>query len=45
MLLDMARLPRVDLAGVPPHVVQRGNNRLLRFLDDEDRQRYLQCLR
>jgi putative transposase len=41
----MARLPRPDLAGVPQHVVQRGNNRMLCFLDDEDRQRYLQCLR
>ena len=41
----MARLPRFELAGVPQHVVQRGNNRLSCFLDDEDRQRYLQCLR
>lgn len=41
----MARLPRPDIAGVPQHVVQRGNNRLPCFLDDEDRQRYLQCLR
>ncbi len=41
----MARLPRPDLAGVPQHVVQRGNNRLPCFLDDEDQQRYLQCLR
>lgn len=41
----MARLPRHDLAGVPQHIVQRGNNRLPFFLDDEDRQRYLQCLR
>ena len=41
----MARLPRFDLAGVPQHVVQRGNNRLPCFLDDDDRQRYLQCLR
>ena len=40
----MARLPRPDLAGVPQHVVQRGNNRLPCFLDDDDRQRYLQCL-
>jgi putative transposase len=45
ILSDMARLPRFDLAGVPQHVVQRGNNRLPCFLDDEDRQRYLQCLR
>ncbi len=41
----MARLPRPDLAGVPQHVVQRGNNRMPCFLDDEDRHRYLQCLR
>lgn len=41
----MARRPRFDLAGVPQHVVQRGNNRLPCFLDDDDRQRYLQCLR
>ncbi len=41
----MARLPRHDFAGVPQHIVQRGNNRLPCFLDDEDRQRYLQCLR
>ena len=44
ILLHMARLPRFELAGIPLHVVQRGNNRLPRFLDDEDRQRYLQCL-
>jgi putative transposase len=41
----MARLPRPDLAGIPQHVVQRGNNRLPCFLDDEDRLRYLQGLR
>ena len=41
----MARLPRPDIAGIPQHVVQRGNNRLPCFLDDEDRQRYLQGLR
>ena len=41
----MARLPRPDLAGVPQHVVQRGNNRMPCFLDDDDRRRYLQCLR
>ncbi|WP_337926446.1 hypothetical protein [Luteimonas saliphila] len=40
----MARLPRPDLAGVPQHVVQRGNNRLPCFLDDGDRQRYLRLL-
>ena len=41
----MARSPRLDIPGIPQHVVQRGNNRLPCFLDDEDRQRYLQCLR
>lgn len=45
ILANMARLPRFELAGIPQHVVQRGNNRLPCFLDDEDRQRYLQCLR
>jgi putative transposase len=35
ILSDMARLPRFDLAGVPQHVVQRGNNRLPCFLDDD----------
>ena len=41
----MARLPRIDLPGIPQHVVQRGNNRLPCFLDDEDRARYRQLLR
>ena len=41
----MARLPRPDLASIPQHVVQRGNNRLPCFSDDKDRQRYLQGLR
>ena len=40
----MTRLPRLDMPGIPQHVVQRGNNRLPCFLDDADRQRYLQCL-
>jgi putative transposase len=41
----MARLPRLDLPGVPQHIVQRGNNRLPCFLDDGDRLRYLTLLR
>jgi putative transposase len=45
MLTGMARLPRIDLPGIPQHVVQRGNNRLPCFLDDGDRLRYLQLLR
>ena len=40
----MARLPRLDLPGIPQHIVQRGNNRLPCFLDDEDRARYRQLL-
>ena len=45
MLTNMARLPRLDLPGIPQHVVQRGNNRLPCFLNDGDRLRYLQLLR
>ncbi|WP_238150269.1 transposase [Xanthomonas arboricola] len=39
------RLARIDLAGVPQHIVQRGNNRLHCFLDDGDRLRYLHLMR
>jgi len=35
---------RFDLAGIPLHIVQRGNNRLPCFLDDADRTRYLRAL-
>ena len=41
----MARQPRLDLPGIPQHIVQRGNNRLPCFLDDADRARYLDLLR
>ena len=41
----MARQPRLDLPGIPQHIVQRGNNRLPCFLDDDDRRRYLTLLR
>lgn len=27
-LTQMARLPRLDLPGIPQHIVQRGNNRM-----------------
>ena len=40
----MARLPRIELPGVPLHVIQRGNNRGPCFLDDADRRLYLRCL-
>jgi len=42
--IRMARLPRPDLADVPQHVVQRGNDRMPCFHDDEDRWRYLTAL-
>jgi putative transposase len=29
----MARLPRLTLAGYPHHVIQRGNNRQVIFVD------------
>ena len=32
----MARLPRVHLAGVPEHIIQRGNNRQVCFASDDD---------
>lgn len=37
----MPRPPRFNLAGVPQHVVQRGNNRQATFFSDADYQRYL----
>ena len=41
----MARLPRVHLAGVPEHIVQRGNNRQVCFADDEDFAAYAHWLK
>ncbi len=32
----MARLPRVSPAGIPQHVIQRGNNRQLCFAIEQD---------
>ena len=37
----MARQPRLDLPGIPQHVVQRDNHRQPCFLDDADRRRHL----
>jgi REP-associated tyrosine transposase len=33
----MARVPRLDLPGIPQHLMQREDNRLPCFLDDLDR--------
>lgn len=41
----MARQPRIDLAGIPQHIIQRGNNRQACFLADDDRRHYLEWLR
>jgi putative transposase len=41
----MPRRPRLRVAGVPFHVIQRGNNRTACFFRDEDYQRYLNDLR
>lgn len=40
----MPRAPRLDLPGVPQHVVQRGNNRNACFFRRSDRDRYLYYL-
>lgn len=40
----MPRQPRFNLAGVPQHVIQRGNNRQPVFFIDADYERYLDTL-
>jgi putative transposase len=40
----MPRPPRLELPGVPQHVIQRGNNRGGCFFGDADRRFYLKCL-
>lgn len=40
----MARKPRFQLAGIPQHIVQRGNNREPCFFSDDDYYRYLNDL-
>ena len=40
----MARQPRIDLAGIPQHLIQRGNNRQACFFTDDDRRHYLEWL-
>jgi putative transposase len=42
--LAMPRRPRLELPGVPLHVIHRGVNRAATFLDDEDFIRYRHCL-
>ena len=40
----MARLPRIDIPGIPQHLITRGNNRCVLFRDDADRCIYLQFM-
>ena len=40
----MPRPPRVELPGIPLHVIQRGVNRMPCFFSDIDRRFYLKCL-
>ncbi len=40
----MARQPRLSLAGYPHHIIQRGNNRQVIFMDVADRQFFLDLL-
>lgn len=41
----MARLPRLNIPGIPQHVIQRGNNRQVSFFRDEDYTVYLDKLK
>jgi len=43
--VPMPRKPRFNLADVPLHVIQRGNNRSACFFADKDYQFYFQCLK
>jgi putative transposase len=40
----MARLARIDIAGLPQHLIVRGNNRDVLFRDDADRMIFLRFL-
>lgn len=40
----MPRPLRYPIAGIPQHIVQRGNNRCATFFSEEDRRFYLACL-
>jgi len=41
----MARLPRLNLPGIPQHVIQRGNNKQVSFFNDKDYAVYLDKLK
>ncbi len=41
----MARLPRIDVPGLPQHLIVRGNNRANLFADDADRWLFMRFLK
>jgi len=41
----MTRLSRISPAGVPVHIIQRGNNRQVCFVSDEDHGAYVNWLK
>ena len=41
----MPRLPRLNLPGIPQHVIQRGNNKQVSFFSDQDYAVYLDKLK
>ncbi len=41
----MARLARLNLPGIPQHIVQRGNNRQVCFFTEQDYTVYLSKLK
>ena len=41
----MARLPRLNLPNIPQHIVQRGNNRQVTFVEADDYVVYLEKLK
>jgi putative transposase len=43
-MITMPRRPRIAVAGVPLHVIQRGNNRQACFYNTDDYRRYLKWL-
>ena len=44
-MFTIARQPRIDVEGVAQHVIQRGVDRSVCFVDDEDRRTYLTALK
>ena len=45
MMVIMARLPRIAPNGIPVHIIQRGNNRQVCFVAEEDYIAYVDWLK